>query len=66
MLTEYIEFFEKSGEQYHFTEAVDLIKFIKNRYQDYFAICVAGYPDRYPTLETFEEDTQKLLQKVMK
>lgn len=62
---EYIEFFEKSGDnQYHFKEAADLIMFIKDRYHDYFSICVAGYPDRHPRSETFEEDTQHLLQKV--
>lgn len=66
IMIEYIKFFENCGKQYDFEEATDLIKFIKERYQDYFSICVAGYPDRHPRCETFEEDTQNLIKKVNK
>lgn len=64
LFTEYIEFFENSGKQYDFKEAIDLIEFIRERYHNHFSICVAGYPDRHPRSETFEDDTQNLLKKV--
>lgn len=64
LFLEYIDFFENSGKQYDFKEAVDLIRFIRERYENYFSICVAGYPDCHPRSETFEKDTQVLLKKV--
>lgn len=57
------------GEQinYELTEfkhAIDLVKFIKEKYGDYFGICVAGYPEGHPDGESYEKDLQYLKAKV--
>ncbi|VVT56594.1 uncharacterized protein SAPINGB_P005168 [Magnusiomyces paraingens] len=44
-----------------FIYAKDLIRFIRNKYGDYFDICVAGYPEGHP-----EEPDPKVLIKYLK
>lgn len=33
-----------------------MVRFIKKEYDDYFVICVAGYPDGHPDCESYEQD----------
>lgn len=47
-----------------FAHAVDLVKYIKNKYGDYFGICVAGYPEGHTDAPSYEEDLQHLKEKV--
>ncbi|XP_077787041.1 methylenetetrahydrofolate reductase (NADPH)-like [Podarcis muralis] len=39
-----------------FNYAVDLVKHIRSEFEDYFDICVAGYPKGHPEAESYEED----------
>ncbi|XP_011310537.1 methylenetetrahydrofolate reductase isoform X2 [Fopius arisanus] len=47
-----------------FLYAVDLIEFIKTRYNDEFCIAVAGYPDTHPQSPSKESDLYYLKKKV--
>lgn len=47
-----------------FAHAVDLVKYIKSKYGDYFGICVAGYPEAHTDAVSYEEDLEFLKQKV--
>jgi len=47
-----------------FSYAVDLIKFIKEEYGNYFGICVAGYPEKHIDSLSYEEDLLNLKKKI--
>jgi methylenetetrahydrofolate reductase (NADPH) len=46
-----------------FKYAIDLVKFIREEYGDYFGICVAGYPEGHPD-SNYDDDLKYLKQKV--
>jgi methylenetetrahydrofolate reductase (NADPH) len=46
-----------------FNYAVDLVKFVRENYGDYFCICVAGYPHGHPDCVSYEEDLKHLKEK---
>ncbi|XP_062449091.1 methylenetetrahydrofolate reductase (NADPH) [Rhea pennata] len=48
-----------------FNYAVDLVKHIRNEFDDYFDICVAGYPKGHPEAENYETDLRHLKEKVI-
>lgn len=47
-----------------FANAVDLVKYIRQQYGDYFGICVAGYPEGHVDAVSKEQDIQHLKEKV--
>jgi len=47
-----------------FAYAVDLVKYIREQYGDYFGICVAGYPEAHVDSTSKEEDIKHLKAKV--
>lgn len=47
-----------------FAHAIDLVKFIRKTYGDYFGISVAGYPEGHIDAVSYEEDLQHLKEKV--
>ncbi|XP_038145474.1 methylenetetrahydrofolate reductase isoform X1 [Cyprinodon tularosa] len=47
-----------------FSYAVDLVKHIRSEFDEYFDICVAGYPTGHPEAESYQQDLQHLKQKV--
>jgi len=47
-----------------FAHAVDLVKYIKQEYGDYFGICVAGYPEGHVDAQSREADIKHLKEKV--
>eukprot|EP00457_Paulinella_chromatophora_P011212 gb/GEZN01011340.1/.p1 GENE.gb/GEZN01011340.1/~~gb/GEZN01011340.1/.p1 ORF type:complete len:338 (-),score=66.55 gb/GEZN01011340.1/:126-1139(-) len=47
-----------------FTCALDLVKYVRKEYKDYFCISVAGYPEGHPDCESVEKDIAYLKQKV--
>lgn len=47
-----------------FEHAVDLVRFIKEKYGDYFCIGVAGYPEGHADSESAEKDLEYLRDKV--
>jgi len=47
-----------------FKHAVDLVRFIKEKYGDYFGICVAGYPETHLEAQSSAEDIEFLKEKV--
>ncbi|CAF0724785.1 unnamed protein product [Didymodactylos carnosus] len=46
-----------------FRYGVDLVKFIRQHFQDYFVICVAGYPQGHPE-GSYDDDLRYLKEKV--
>lgn len=52
---------EASDEKFKY--AIDLVKYIRKEYGDYFGICVAGYPEGHPN-GNYEEDLKYLKEKV--
>ncbi len=49
--------------QAEFNFATDMVKFIKEQYDDYFVICVAAYPNGHPDAISYEEDLVHLKEK---
>lgn len=49
---------------HEFSYAIDLIKFIKEKYGNYFHITVAGYPEGHPEGNNYQEDLKYLKEKV--
>jgi len=47
-----------------FAHAVDLVKFIRQEFGDFFGVCVAGYPEGHIDCTTYREDLQFLKEKV--
>lgn len=47
-----------------FAHAVDLVKYIKREYADYFGIAVAGYPEAHMSAPSLDEDLKYLKEKV--
>ncbi|CAG8614444.1 9378_t:CDS:2, partial [Ambispora gerdemannii] len=47
-----------------FSHAVDLVRFIREKYGDYFGICVAGYPEGHVDNTNKEDDLYRLKEKV--
>jgi len=47
-----------------FGYAVDLVKYIREHYGDYFGIAVAGYPEMHVEAESKEKDLQYLKEKI--
>jgi len=47
-----------------FSHAVDLVKYIRANYGDYFCIGVAGYPEGHLEAESFDQDLTYLKEKV--
>ncbi|KAK7094019.1 methylenetetrahydrofolate reductase (NADPH)-like [Littorina saxatilis] len=44
--------------------ATDLVRLIKEEFDDYFVICVAGYPQGHPECSSYDDDIQRLKEKV--
>ena len=46
-----------------FAHAVDIVKFIKENYGDYFCVVVAGYPETHLQATSREDDIRYLKEK---
>ncbi|XP_078094986.1 methylenetetrahydrofolate reductase (NADPH) isoform X2 [Mustelus asterias] len=51
---------EWKTEEDGFNYAGDLVKHIRSEFNDYFTICVAGYPTGHPECDCYEEDLRHL------
>jgi methylenetetrahydrofolate reductase (NADPH) len=47
-----------------FANAVDLVRYIRQQYGNYFGICVAGYPEAHADSVSYEQDLQYTKEKV--
>jgi methylenetetrahydrofolate reductase (NADPH) len=47
-----------------FAHAVDLVKYIRQEYGNYFGICVAGYPEAHIESTSYEDDLKHIKAKV--
>ena len=47
-----------------FSHAVDLVRYIRSKFDDYFCIAVAGYPEGHADSDSFESDLHFLKEKV--
>jgi methylenetetrahydrofolate reductase (NADPH) len=47
-----------------FAHAVDLVRYIRQEYGNYFGICVAGYPEGHIDAVSYEDDLKHLKEKV--
>lgn len=47
-----------------FNNAVDLVRFVREKYGDFFTICVAGYPEVHLEAKSREDDIRYLKEKV--
>lgn len=61
---EYVTYYENTTVQSDFRYAVDLVKFIKRNFGDYFSIAVAGYASCHPESKNKSSDLEFLKQKV--
>ncbi|MEQ2238576.1 hypothetical protein ILYODFUR_034583, partial [Ilyodon furcidens] len=52
------------NEEGGFSYAIDLVKHIRSEFDEYFDICVAGYPTGHPEAESYEQDLRHLKEKV--
>jgi len=52
------------GNEDGFNYATDLVKFIRQNFDDHFNICVAGYPNGHPDAKSYEDDLFHLEEKV--
>ena len=55
---------EQGGDHATFKYAIDLVRYIRRQYGDYFTIAVAGYPSTHPESESSEKDLEYLKAKV--
>ena len=44
--------------------ALDLVRFVREKFGSYFVICVAGYPLGHPESKDYKEDLMRLKEKV--